>query len=240
MDENISYQIEESGGGFLDDLGADRFVAPMSEKDRKQAEREQKKVLAEQQREAKRYAREQKAYEREMMKQQNQAVKNLPKDEDDGLFDDKGTPIHGADKLVLLRKIKQYKSLFPAELKTFKIKKNPSIKDLQDALDEIEVLIETNNVDEFMMDGVFQSIKMVESVSAMTTNYNVTGMVDLLKMNKQFHQLCKQLFIKYGMFSRVPPEYQMVMIVSTTAYICMNKNKRKAELEDYLNQPIGE
>ena len=147
---------------------------------------------------------------------------------------------YGADKIILLKKIKQYKSLFPAETKGFKIKKNPSIKDLQDALQELEVLVETNNVDEFLTDAIFQILKLVEVGSSMTTNYNVTGMVDLLKMNKQFLQLSKQLMIKYGCYSRVPPEYQMVMIVSTTAYICMNKNKRKAELEDYLNQPIGE
>ncbi len=40
------------------------------------------------------------------------------------------------------------------------------------------------------------------------------------------------------MFNAVPPEMQMLMIISTTAYICNCKNKRKGEIEAYLNQPI--
>ena len=93
-------------------------------------------------------------------------------------------------------------------------------------------------MDEFLTDAIFQLLKLVEGFSSISINYNVTGMVDLLKMNKQFMQLSKQLMIKYGCYSRVPPEYQMIMIVSTTAYICMSKNKRKAEIEAYLNAPV--
>ena len=36
----------------------------------------------------------------------------------------------------------------------------------------------------------------------------------------------------------MPPEFQMLMLVSTTAYICNCKNKRKGEIEAYLNQQI--
>ena len=32
---------------------------------------------------------------------------------------------------------------------------------------------------------------------------------------------------------------QMLMLVSTTAYIVNCKNKRKGELESYLNQPVN-
>ena len=139
----------------------------------------------------------------------------------------------------MLTKIKQYKSLFPKELNKFKIKKDPSVLDLKDALSEIENLIEVNSVDGFILDSIFQCIKLIEGVSAITKNYNVSGMSDLLKTNPQFNNLCRQLFIKYGIFRSVPPEYQLILIVSTTAYICTNKNKRKGEIEDYLNQPIN-
>ena len=111
--------------------------------------------------------------------------------------------------------------------------------DLKDALSEIENLIEVNSVDGFILDSIFQCIKLIEGVSAITKNYNVSGMSDLLKTNPQFNNLCRQLFIKYGIFRSVPPEYQLILIVSTTAYICTNKNKRKGEIEDYLNQPMN-
>ena len=100
------------------------------------------------------------------------------------------------------------------------------------------MLVETNNVDEFLTDAIFQIIKVVEVGSSYTQNYNVTGMTLLLKSNQQFMNLSKQLMIKYGCYSRVPPEYEMIMIISTTAYICAGKNKRKAQLQEYLNTPV--
>jgi len=60
----------------------------------------------------------------------------------------------------------------------------------------------------------------------------------MLKSNKQFHQLCKKLYLKYGCFDNVPPEYQLVLLVATTAYVCKNKNSGRNELELYLNEPI--
>ena len=60
----------------------------------------------------------------------------------------------------------------------------------------------------------------------------------MLKANKQFHQLCKKLFLKYGCFDAVPAEYQLVLLVTTTAYVCKNKNAGRNELEAYLNEPI--
>ena len=147
-------------------------------------------------------------------------------------------PIQGRDKILLLKKIKQYKSLFPTELKTFKIKKNPNCKDLEDALSEMEVLVETNGIDGFLMDSILQSLKMVEGASAMTQNYDIRGLSDLLKANKQFHSLCKQLFIKYNVFSAVPCEYQLLMIVTTTAYVCTQKNKNKHHINAYLDGTV--
>jgi hypothetical protein len=137
-----------------------------------------------------------------------------------------------------LKKVKQYKSLFPEELKTFKIKKNPNITELSDALTEMEVLVETHSVDGFLMDSVLQCIKLIENVSSVSSNYDIRGCADLLKSNKQFNTLAKQLFIKYNVFSSVPAEYQMILLVSTTAYICTNKNKNKHQIDAYLNETI--
>ena len=69
-------------------------------------------------------------------------------------------------------------------------------------------------------------------------NFNITGLADLLRSNKQFHQLCKKLHLKYGCFEKIPTEYQLIMIISTTAYVCRNKNANKGELESYLNEPV--
>jgi hypothetical protein len=134
--------------------------------------------------------------------------------------------------------VKQYKNLFPTELKGFKIKNSPTAQELKNYLDEMECIVDTSNVDNFLTDSIIQSIKLVEGVSSYTRNYNVSGLAELLKANKQFHQLCKQLYIKYNVFSNVPPEYQMLMLVSTTAYICKCKNQKKGDIEAYLNEQV--
>lgn len=158
-------------------------------------------------------------------------------EDDNSLFSDRGTEILGQERRVLLSKIQQYKNLFPDELKKFKIKKNCSTKDLQLYLEEMEVIVNTDSVEQFLTDSIIQCIKLTEGVSSYT-KYDISGCADMLKSNKQFHTLCKQLYIKYKVFSNIPPEWSIVILVATTAYICKNKNTRKKELEIFLNAKI--
>ncbi len=155
----------------------------------------------------------------------------------DSWNDDDATPILGKDRRILTSKIQQYKNLFPEILGKFKLKKNPTVGDLQEALDEMDVMVNCSSVEDFLNDSILQCLKMIEGASSYT-RYDVSGMSDLLRQNKQFHQLSKMLYIKYKVFSNIPPEYQMVMLMATTAYVCVEKNKRKASLEEYLNTAI--
>jgi hypothetical protein len=160
-------------------------------------------------------------------------------EDDNSLFSERGTEILGQERRVLLSKIQQYKNLFPGELKKFKIKKNCSTQDLQLYLEEMEVIVNTDSVEQFLTDSIIQCIKLTEGVSSYT-KYDISGCADMLKGNKQFHTLCKQLYIKYKVFSNIPPEYSIVILVATTAYICKTKNTRKKELEIYLNAKPSE
>ena len=63
-------------------------------------------------------------------------------------------------------------------------------------------------------------------------------MSDILKSNTQFYQLWKKLYLKYGCFHAIPSEYQLVLLVSSTAWVCRKKNCSKSELEQYINEPI--
>ena len=158
-------------------------------------------------------------------------------EDDNSLFSEKGTEILGQERRVLLSKIQQYKNLFPEELKKFKIKKNCSTQDLHLYLSEMEVIVNTDSVEQFLTDSIIQCIKLTEGVSSYT-KYDISGCADMLKSNKQFHTLCKQLYIKYKVFSNIPPEWSIVILIATTAYICKNKNARKKELEIFLNAKI--
>ena len=154
------------------------------------------------------------------------------------IYSNDPTPIYGKDRLVVMQKIQSYKLLFPVELKTFKICKDPTIEELENALMEIETIIELGNVDSFVTDSIIQCIRLGEGLSAHTKNFNISGLAMLLKQNKQFHSLLKMLYLKYNTFSAIPPEAQLGMIVATTALICVQKNKSKSQIDDYLNEPM--
>ena len=203
--DNISY--EDPTGDFLGNLTSDNFVAkPDKEvvKSQKQQEKQQareiKQLILQQARETKQQAR--------MEKQAQKQPQALKQDDDtDSLFGDTSTPMLGRDRIVLLTKVKQFKTLFGdnPEIKKFKLKKNPSVQELNDALIELQAIVDTGSVSQFAESAILQVIQMTEGISA-HTNYDLTGLSMMLKANKEFHNLCKILYIKYSIFSKVPPE----------------------------------
>jgi hypothetical protein len=98
----------------------------------------------------------------------------------------------------------------------------------------MEALVEVDSVESFMIDSLLQSVKMIEGISSRTPA-DITGLADVLGKNPEFVKLTKLLFIKYGVFSRVPTEYQLIFIVATSTYLVMHQNKAKKNLERYLN-----
>ena len=160
-------------------------------------------------------------------------------EDDDSLFDEIGTVCLGRDKRELIAKINQYKNLFPDELKKFKVKKGANVEELKVFLSEMESIVDCSNVENFLNDSILQCIKLIEGASSYSTKYNIQGCAYLLKSNKQFHSLTKQLYIKYKVFSAIPCEFQLLMLVATSAYICKAKNNNRGNLEAYLNQPIN-
>ena len=215
---------------FLNDLNNDKYIS-QSEIDKRKKEEELQRKEDE---------KNNRLYEKNI-KMLRKVKPVVVKEEDvveDEIFSSNPTPIHGAEKLMLLKKVQQYKIMFKAELKSFKIKKNPSIKELQDAIDEMVCIIETRSTDEFITDGILHSLKVIEGVTANTRNYNISGLSDMLRLNPEFRNLAKQLYLKYGSFASISPEYKMMFLVFTSAYIVRNKNLHKNEINQFLDQPI--
>ena len=169
------------------------------------------------------------------------AFQSLQEDSSTDLFSSKGSQILGRTKRELVAKLTQYRQLFPEELKSFKVKKDANEEELQAYLDEMEVIVSVSSVDNFITDSILNCIRIVEGVSANTQKYNISGCADLLKQNKDFHSLCKQLYIKYKVFSSIPCEYQLLMIVATTAFIARSKNIHIEKMSAFLNEqvPLG-
>ena len=87
-------------------------------------------------------------------------------DFDTSMFSASGSEILGRDKRILLTKIRQYKSLFPDTFKTFKIKANANVQELQTYLDEMDSIVECDSVEQFLLDSILQSIKLIEGISS--------------------------------------------------------------------------
>ena len=103
----------------------------------------------------------------------------------------------------------------------------------------MESIVDTSSIENFLTDSIIQCIQIIEGISTYSSKYNIQVCAALLKSNKQFHSLCKQLYAQYGCFKKIPPEYQLVMIVSTTAYIAQQRNVNKKDINDFLDKPIN-
>jgi hypothetical protein len=208
---------QEEDNDFLNDLNNENFIVEEKTTKPKNEPNETAKIM------------------KEMFKKPKKEPKLIR--DDDSLFGDDATPILGKDKRVLIAKLHQYKNLFPNELKKFKIKTNSSPEQMKACLNEMEAIVETSSIDQFMTDSILQCIKLVETGTS-KTRYNITGTAELLKQNLQFHNLIKQLYVKYNVFSKIPAEFQLVLLVGTTAMLCQTKNSKKLELNEFLNEKI--
>ena len=153
-----------------------------------------------------------KAQNRAIQQEKIDAKQQEKKEKEEQQNDDDESQFLGKDRRQLINRISQYKELFSEELKMFKIKKNSSIEELKAYIIEIQCVIETSSIDTFMMDSIYTVMNLIEPITA-KTKFNIIGLTNLLKSNKQFNSLTKQIFLKYGCYSNVSPEYQVLLII---------------------------
>jgi len=215
------FELKEASEPFLEELNAENYHEPPTEKEKRDLEKTFKENLK----------------QNKQKIRINEKVQSVYETSD--LFDDNGSEIIGRDRRVVINKLNQYRSLFPKELAKFKVKKGASTQELQAYLEEMQTIVETSSYDNFLTDSILQAIKLVENGSKYT-RYDIAGCADMLKANPQFNSLMKQMYVKYNVFHKIPCEIQLLLLVTTTAYICSNKNRNKSHLENYLNQPVNE
>jgi hypothetical protein len=251
-DNNIdlnSLEVVQDGveiDDFLSNLTNDTFVAAedLQKKDKerlkqeKELEKEQNKMLKQtklQEAQYKKAAKAQKDMEKDVAKRSQLQIRT----DDDALFSEKGSQLYGRDKLELLAKIQQYKVLFPEnkQLKQLKVKQAATVDELQKYLSECEAIVDCDCVETFITDSILQVCKFAE-VASVRMKYNIKGLSEMLRQNPQFNLLCKQLYIKYKVFSKIPPEAQMVFLITSSAYVCIEKNKQEERKQSLLNKSI--
>ena len=145
--------------------------------------------------------------------------------------------IQGASKLTKINTIKKYKLLFPDELKDFTYKKNLSSDELSIIISELQTIVELSSIDDFLLNSIYDTLLMIEPYTV-PTRCNITGISTMLKLNPNFTSILKKLILKYDLSTSKSPEIQLIIIITTSLYMTIQKNQHKSEIDNYLNQKI--
>ena len=145
--------------------------------------------------------------------------------------------IQGVSRLTKLNTIKKYKLLFPDELKDFTFEKNASSDELSIIITELQTIVEFSSIDDFLLNSIYDTLLMIEPYTV-PTRCNITGISTMLKLNPNFTSILKKLILKYDLSTSTSPEIQLIIIVTTSLYMTIQKNQQKSQIDQYLNQKI--
>ena len=156
--------------------------------------------------------------------------------------EDDNTVILGKEKRELINQIYKYKELFKEELIQFDVKNIKKLKTdkLKEYIIEIQTIIELGCCDDFITDSIYTVLQQIEPITKSYTKYDITGLTILLKSNKDFNKLMKQIMLKYNCYNQSSPEFQLLLIIISSVYLVNNKNKNKEKINNYLNEKIVE
>ena len=212
---------------FLEEMQNDKYVNQIElDKQQEKEDKKQDKIDKKQNRIDSKITKAQKLEEKQQQIQKKQENKI-----------NESTEIIGKTKRSLLNKINKYKKIYKTQLSDYKIMKNATELELQEHIKNMEDILDSSEVDNFINDSIFHCIKLIEPLTS-NTRFNVTGLSSMLKLNPQFLNLTNRLILKYNLFSNTPIEYQFLMCISTSVYLTIQMNKSKPALNEFLNQKI--
>ena len=164
-------------------------------------------------------------------------TENIEIEDEDNLI------ILGKEKRELINQIYKYKELFKTELIEFEIKniKKCKIDKLKDYITEIQTIIELGCCDDFITESIFTVLQNIEPLCKnYSSKYDITGLTILLKSNKEFNKLMKQMMLKYNCYNQTSVEFQLILIIISSVYLVTNKNKNQDKINKYLDEKIDE
>ena len=221
----------DNDNNFLDEMENDKYVNQI-EIDKKQEieDKKQNKI------DMKQNKLDSKITKAQKLEEKQRKIEEKIKEKEENKINE-STEIISKNKRSLLAKINKYKKLFKTELSDYRINKNASEDELKNHITNIQDLLDSSEVDNYINDSIYHCIKMIEPFTS-NTRYNITGLSAMLKMNEQFSIMSKKMMLKYNCFSNTPLEYQFIMCISTSVYLTIQMNKSKPAMEQFLNQKI--
>ena len=222
----------DNNNDFLDEMENDKYINQIEiDKQQDIEDKKQNKIDMKQNKIDSKISKAQKLEEKQRI------IKEKIKEKEENKINE-STEIITKSKRQLLAKICKYKKLFKSELNDYKINKNASEDQLKIHITNIQDLLDSNEVDNYINDSIYHCIQMIEPLTCNSKIYNITGLSTMLKMNHQFDIMCKKMMLKYNCFSNTPLEYQFLMCISTSIFLTIQMNKSKPAMEQYLNQKI--
>lgn len=155
------------------------------------------------------------------------APKEKRADYDKEIFSEKGSEILGNEKISLCQKIKAYKREYPV-LKSFKVKVGSTAEELKQYIKEIETIVSSGGGDQFLTEGLLFVIGTGEKMALMVRQ-DIRGLADELRKNLEFQKIMRLLNLKYGNFSSIPPELQLLFVVGSVAYGVRMANMQRTQ-----------
>ena len=140
--------------------------------------------------------------------------------------------IQGVSRLTKLNTIKKYKLLFPDELKDFTFEKNASSDELSIIITELQTIVEFSSIDDFLLNSIYDTLLMIEPYTV-PTRCNITGISTMLKLNPNFTSILKKLILKYDLSTSTSPEIQLIIIVTTSLYMTIQRNQQNTQINEY-------
>jgi hypothetical protein len=150
-----------------------------------------------------------------------------PSFRDEDIFAPRTTPLFGKERREVLQKIKEFRALFPDELKGFKCSPKASLEELKGLLEEMETVVSVGSVTKICDEAVLMAVQAMEHVTSRSHYLDISGCSQTLRSNPEFARICKVIWVKHRLLTQAPPELQLVLIVGSQALVCAQLNRKK-------------
>ena len=152
---------------------------------------------------------------------------------------DKSKPVKPVvdEKEVIIDKINKMLILFDTEFEKEKqALPSETLINLKARLRRMELSVNSSCINNFISDAITSTLLIIEPNTA-NSLCDIRGLSGILKANKDFIRQCKLMSIKYGGYSNLPVELQLMFTISISAYVVISKNKNSDKIKDILNEP---
>jgi hypothetical protein len=145
------------------------------------------------------------------------------------------------ERVLLKRKILQYKVTFPHLLKEYEFGNLDDLtpEQLENLLTEFQIVVNTSNSGFFTKTLYFESLRIGERISPIV-NLRINGLAEALHSQQAVHDTLNELSLKYQDESVTSPEARLAYLTLSTAMSLHKLNTSRDIINSELNKKIDQ